>query len=81
QQVVEQMALGVQKNMQTDYAIATSGVAGPTGGSAEKPVGTVWIAVATPDGVNSKKYQFGKLRDVNIERAAMTALGMLRKRF
>lgn len=78
QQVVEQMALGVQKNMQTDYALATSGVAGPTGGSAEKPVGTVWIAVATPAGVTSKKYQFGKLRDVNIERAAMTALGMLR---
>ena len=81
QQVVEQMALGVQKNMQTDYAIATSGVAGPTGGSDEKPVGTVWIAIATPVGVVSKKYQFGKLRDVNIERAAMTALGMLRGSF
>jgi len=81
QQVVEQMAVGVQQKMKTDYAISTSGIAGPTGGTDEKPVGTVWIAVATPDGVISKKYQFGKLRDVNIERAAMTALGMLRSCF
>ncbi len=77
--VVEQMALGVQQKMDTDYAIATSGIAGPTGGSDEKPVGTVWIAVATPDGVTSKKYLFGKQRDVNIERAAITALGMLQR--
>jgi nicotinamide-nucleotide amidase len=81
QQVVEQMAVGVQQKMKTDYAIATSGIAGPTGGSDEKPVGTVWIAIATAEGVVSKKHQFGKLRDVNIERAAMTALGMLRSCF
>jgi nicotinamide-nucleotide amidase len=78
QQVVEQMAVGVQQKMQVDYAIATSGIAGPTGGSEQKSVGTVWIALATPDGVISKKCQFGKLRDVNIERAAMAALGMLK---
>jgi len=78
QQVVEQMAVGVQQKMKTDYAIATSGIAGPTGGSDEKPVGTIWIAVATPEGVVSKKYQFGKLRDVTIELTAVTALGMLR---
>jgi nicotinamide-nucleotide amidase len=79
--VVEQMALGVKQKMNTDYAIAISGIAGPTGGTEEKPVGTVWIAVATPDGVSSKKYVFGKLREVNIERASITALGMLRKEF
>jgi nicotinamide-nucleotide amidase len=79
--VVEQMALGVKQKMKTDYAIATSGVAGPAGGSDEKPVGTVWMAVATPDGVSSKKYVFGKLREVNIERASITALGMLGKEF
>ncbi len=79
QQVVEQMALGVQQKMNTDYAIATSGIAGPTGGTDEKPVGTVWIAVATPNGVISKKYLFGKQREVNIERAAIAALGMLRR--
>lgn len=79
QQVVEQMALGVQAKLNTDYAISTSGIAGPTGGSDEKPVGTVWIAVATPHKVISKKYIFGKQRKVNIERAAVAALGMLRK--
>ncbi len=79
QQVVEQMALGAQQKMNTDYAIATSGIAGPTGGTDEKPVGTVWIAVATPNGVISKKYLFGKQREVNIERAAIAALGMLRR--
>lgn len=78
-QVVEQMALGVQQKMNTNYAVATSGVAGPTGGTDEKPVGTVWIAVATPNGVNSKKHVFGKQREVNIERSAIAALGMLRE--
>jgi nicotinamide-nucleotide amidase len=79
--VVEQMALGVKQKMNTDYAIAISGIAGPTGGTDEKPVGTVWIAVASPDGISSKKYVFGKLREVNIERASITALGMLGKEF
>jgi len=78
EQVVRQMAQGVQKIMGTHYAIATSGVAGPDGGSIEKPVGTVWIAVASPEKVISRKYNFGKLRDVNIRRAANTALNMLR---
>lgn len=79
QQVVEQMALGVKNNLNTDYAVATSGIAGPTGGSEEKPVGTVWIAVATPNGVLSEKFVFGKQRKVNIQRASITALGMLRR--
>ncbi|MGB0886564.1 MAG: competence/damage-inducible protein A [Vicingaceae bacterium] len=79
QKVVEQMVFGVQQKLKTDFAIATSGIAGPTGGSDEKPVGTVWIAIATPNKVISKKYVFGKQRDVNIERAAITALGLLRR--
>ncbi len=78
QQVVEQMAAGVRSKMNTDYAIATSGIAGPSGGSDQKPVGTVWVAVATPNEVIAKKFEFGKQREVNIERSAIAALGMLR---
>jgi nicotinamide-nucleotide amidase len=76
-EVVEQMALGVKQKMNTDYAISTSGIAGPAGGSVDKSVGTIWIALATPEGVISEKYIFGKQREVNIERTAITALGML----
>lgn len=75
QPVVEQMALGVQKLLKTDWAIATSGVAGPTGGSPDKPVGTVWIAIVNPRGeVKATKYSFGPLRDRNITRTVDTAL-------
>lgn len=79
EEVVRQMAEGARKRLKTDYAIATSGVAGPTGGTEEKPVGTVWIAVATPTGTVAKKYQFGHNRERNIEISANTALNMLRK--
>ncbi len=78
QQVVEQMAKGVLQKYGVDYAIATSGVAGPNGGTLEKPVGTVWIAVATKTNVISKLFTFGKVRSINIERSAIAALGMLR---
>ena len=79
-EVVEQMALGVQKLMQTDYAIATSGIAGPTGGTGEKPVGTTWIAIASPGGkVHTRKYVFGTQREQNIRRATSVALNNLRK--
>lgn len=77
-QTAEEMALGVKKLCASDYAIATTGVAGPSGGTQENPVGTVWIAVATPERVFSKKFVFGKLREQNIERASATAINMLR---
>ncbi|MFZ5554260.1 MAG: competence/damage-inducible protein A [Bacteroidota bacterium] len=79
-EVVEQMALGIQKKFQTGYSIAVSGVAGPDGGSDEKPVGTVWIAIAFPGGVESKKFLFEADRIRNIHRTALTALTMLRKK-
>ena len=79
QPVVEQMALGAQRVLQTDYAIATSGIAGPMGGSEEKPVGTVWMAWATPEGVFSKKFQFGTIRGRNILRSGETALILLQQ--
>jgi nicotinamide-nucleotide amidase len=79
EQVVRQMAERVRSKMNTHYAVATSGVAGPSGGTEEKPVGTVWIAVASQDYTIAKKYQFGHSRKRNIEISANTALNMLRK--
>ncbi len=79
QQVAEQMAIGVNKKFSTDCSIATTGIAGPTGGSEAKPVGTAWIAIATPKGVVSQKFSFGEQRQAIIQRAALTALNMLRK--
>ena len=79
QQVAEQMAVGVKALLKTDYAVATTGLAGPGGATEENPVGTVWIAVAGPKGVVSKRYNFGNDRGNNIERAAITALEMVRR--
>lgn len=78
QQVAEQMAAGIRKKYQTTYAVAVSGIAGPGGGTEEKPVGTVWIAVATPEKVYSAKHQFGNNRERNIRKTALAALAMLR---
>ncbi len=79
QQVAEQMAQGVKQKFNTDYAISTTGIAGPSGGSEAKPVGTAWIAIAGPNGVVSVKYAFGEQREAIIQRATYTALNMLRK--
>ncbi len=73
------MAEGVLKIYNTDFAIATSGIAGPTGGTEEKPVGTTWIAVSDENKVISKKYIFGDHRGRNIQSASLTALNMLQK--
>lgn len=77
--VVEQMAQGVCGAMNCDYGVATSGIAGPGGGTDEKPVGTVWIAVAKGAKVVSKVYNFGGSRERNIVRSTQTALNMLRR--
>jgi len=79
QEVVEQMASAVRKKFKTDYSIAVSGIAGPSGGTPEKPVGTVWIAIATPQRVLSKRFQFANNRLRNIQLTANAALNMLRK--
>jgi|SRR6185312_3350728 len=79
QQVVEEMAAGACKQLNTDYSIAVSGIAGPGGGTAEKPVGFVWIAIKTPKKVLSKSFQFGDNRERNIRTTAITALNWLRK--
>lgn len=80
EEVVSDMALNTMGLFDVDYAIATSGIAGPDGGTAEKPVGTVWIAVATPVRLVTKEFHFGKRtgRAQIVERAAHAALNMLR---
>ncbi len=79
EQVAMEMALGAQAKFKTDYAISVTGIAGPDGGTKEKPVGTTWIAVATPDKkVFAKKYLFGEHRGRNIRKAALTGLNLLR---
>ncbi len=76
--VVRQMAEGVRRKFNTDYALAVSGIAGPDGGTDEKPVGTTWIALATPDKVQAQKLLFGEHRGRNIRKSALAALNMLR---
>ena len=73
------MARGIRKITGTDYSVAVTGIAGPAGGTPEKPVGTVWIAVASDSGVVAEKHSFADNRIINISRSATTALNMLRK--
>jgi nicotinamide-nucleotide amidase len=77
-EVVSQMAYGAQQRFGTDYAIAVSGIAGPDGGTAEKPVGTTWVGLATPKGVMAREFLFGEHRGRNIRKAALAALNLLR---
>lgn len=77
--VVIQMAENVRKLLKTDVAIATSGIAGPTGGTADKPIGTVWIAICSEEKTVSREFHFGSLREQNIERATQAALLMLKE--
>jgi len=80
EQTVIAMAEGIRKHFSTDYSIAVSGIAGPTGGTEEKPVGTTWIAVATPTGTIARKFLFGDHRGRNIRKASVAALNMLRRK-
>ncbi len=77
-EVAEQMAIGVRQRLKADFGLATTGIAGPSGGSYEKPVGTVWIAVSSEGKVVSERFLFGTHRERNIRRAGLTALNMLR---
>lgn len=77
EQTVTQMAEGALRAFKSDYAIAVTGIAGPDGGTEDKPVGTVWIGVAKAGKTQVKKFTFGNKRTQNIERSAVAALFML----
>jgi nicotinamide-nucleotide amidase len=77
--VARQMAEGARRLTGSTYALATTGIAGPDGGTPQKPVGTVWMALATPQGVIAEQRLFGALREQNIQRASAHVIDMLRK--
>ncbi len=79
EEVVRQMVAGVLKKLKADFALATSGIMGPDGGTEEKPVGTVWIAVGNQKKIEAKIFHFRFDRLRNIEQTAHTALNVLRK--
>lgn len=78
EETVTEMALGVRKITGSDYAIATSGIAGPGGGTPEKPVGTIWIAATNGQKTKTQKLMLGKDRLTNIEHSSKAALNLLR---
>ena len=78
EETVQQMAAAVLSMMQTDYAIAVSGIMGPDGGTKDKPVGTVWVAIAGKNKILTKQFHFRFDRKRNIELTATNALNLLR---
>lgn len=81
EEVAMAMASGVRKAASADIGIAVTGIAGPTGGSLEKPVGLVYIAISGPDGEHARKFNFKGSRSDIKEKAAVAALEMVRSGF
>lgn len=78
EETIQEMASGLLRKMSTDYGIAVSGIAGPGGGTPDKPVGTVWVAVSNKDSVKAKCFSLTNQREYNIKISAQIALNMLR---
>lgn len=78
EETVQEMAAGGKKVLDVDWCISVSGIAGPLGGSDEKPVGTVWIAIDGPDRKISRKFLFGTDRQRTVQMTVLTALNLLR---
>jgi nicotinamide-nucleotide amidase len=78
EQVAREMAEGGRKNLGVDVCISTTGIAGPTGGTDEKPVGLVWIGIALPNRTIARKFQFGDNRERNLQMTVWSALNWLR---
>jgi nicotinamide-nucleotide amidase len=79
EEVALQMARGIRRKYGTDYAVSTTGIAGPGGGTEEKPVGTVWIGVSSDKGDHAEKHNYAFSRSNNIRRASLAALNLLRR--
>jgi nicotinamide-nucleotide amidase len=78
-EVAVQMAEGVRNIMGADYALSTTGIAGPSGATPEKPIGLVWIGFSSSEKSYAMDFHFGNRRDINIERASQRALEILRR--
>lgn len=78
EETIKEMAENIRKKLNTTYGLATSGIAGPNGGTPEKPVGTIWIAIATENQTITKKLSFGGFREQNIHLTTLNILNLLR---
>ena len=79
EEIVRQMSEGAREKLGVDFSIAVSGIAGPGGGTEDKPVGTSWISVAGPYRTIAEKFVFGKVRERNIQKTIFAALNLLVK--